>query len=307
MMFSSFLRIMLLLLLSVLSLIAAPIERAGAGNTLEIYKLKFSETGPVLDTLKDIYSNDPAVRMTAAAGKLFIRASAAQHAEISSLINELDIRRKNVRIDVEFVGNGRQSDHGAAVQTRGGVIYNSKSGVSGNISLKPSLYNTTTTISSSTKQILMTMSGSRASLRIGERVPYLSWVMDYGYRYGLITSNIEWQDVGSFLSVEPTIIGDGPMIRVRLVPELSGLVEGRPRQIRFVQAATEVTVHDGRSVQIGGANKSSEFLSKFLIGFDRQGNSSTLSIVLTPRIMDGTVSSYKDEMINDVPRRPKGW
>ena len=300
------LRVVLLLCGSVLSMRAEPVVTEDPSYKLEIYRLKFSDSESVLSMLKDIYIHDANVRMAGTGSKLFIRASSAQHAEISAVVNELDIKRKNVRIDVQFVGSGRDSSDGVAIKTSGGVIYN-KDGVSGNITLKPSIHSRSTTTSSSTTQILMAMSGTRASLRIGEKIPYLTWIMDYGFRYGLIAANVEWQDVGSFLSIEPTIIGDGPMIRVRLVPELSGLVDGHRHQIRFVQAATEVTVRDGQSVQIGGANQSSEFLSRFLVGIDRQGSSSALSIGLTPRIMDDRAMSYDGGTMKNVPTRPKGW
>lgn len=307
---SRFILVGCLITLFVMGLSGLPLNaEVSAGKVddskLEIYKLKNNEAAVVLPALKDIYANDPKVRMTAAAGKLFIRASEKQHKEITSLIKELDIKRKNVRIDVKFVGSGQQYDGGASLNPQGGVIYN-KNGFSSNIAVKPSLHSTSTTTSSSTTQILMAMSGTRASLRIGEKIPYLSWIMDYGYRYGVVAANVEWQDVGSFLSVEPTIIGDGPMIRVKLVPELSGMVEGRYNQIRFVQAATEVTVRDGESVQIGGENKNSEFLSHFLVGFDKQGSSSTLNIVLTPRIMDD-MTDYKNEMIKTHGRKKMNW
>lgn len=290
---------------SVLS-VQAEIKNSIADRKLEIYRLQYSEAESVLNSLKEFYAGDADIRMTAAAGKLFIKATDKQHKEIAALIKELDVKRKNVRIDVRFVGAGQKSDGGASLNPRGGMVFDSKTGFNGRIAVKPSVYSTSTTTSSSTTQILMAMSGTSATLRIGERVPYLTWIMNYGYRYGVIASNVEWQDVGSFLSVEPTIIGDGPMIRVKLVPELSGFVDGKRRRIKFVQAATEVTVRDGQSVQIGGANKNSEFLSRFLIGFDKHGSSSKLDIVLTPRI-EGDMTTYKNEMINDKVRKPKGW
>lgn len=299
-------RVILFLCMAVVYVRAEPAVLENPSYKLEIYRLKFSDSASVLPMLKDIYAHDADVRMAGTGSKLFIRASSKQHAEIAAVVNELDIKRKNVRIDVKFIGSGKDSSDGVAVKTHGGVIYN-KDGLSGNITLKPSIHSRSTTTSSSTTQILMAMSGTRASLRIGERIPYLTWIMDYGFRYGLIAGSVEWQDVGSFLSIEPEIIGDGPMIRVKLVPELSGLVDGKRRQIRFIQAATEVTVRDGQSVQIGGASKSSEFLSRFLVGVDRQGSSSALSIVLTPRIMDDRMMNYDGGTMKNVQARPKGW
>jgi type II secretory pathway component GspD/PulD (secretin) len=135
--------------------------------------------------------------------------------------------------------------------------------------------------------MLVAMDGHSASLRVGETVPYLAWLTEYGCRHGYIReAHIERREVGSFLAVEPEIIGEGLMIRVRLIPELSGRLEdGTSQTIRFTQVATEVIACDGQPVSIGGFTKDQDFYSKFLIGRSGTGESSTTDITLTPRIL----------------------
>ena len=110
--------------------------------------------------------------------------------------------------------------------------------------------------------------------------------MDCGYRWGEVSQRIQWQKVGAGMVVSPLVIGGGPAIRVRLIPELSGLVEGRPYHVRFARAATEVVVNSGQRFQLGSLEGAGEFYSRFLVGADRSGNQQTLDIYLTPLILD---------------------
>ncbi len=261
------------------------LQEAHKSVTLQIYTLKYADTASIKDTLLDIYSNDNSIRIAASRNKLFIRASEQQHKEIKNLLKELDVRQKNVRIDVKFSGTGDNSDIGAGITGHGKVIYGNGD-ISGNVAVNPSIHSSSTHISETSTQTLMVMSGAHAELRVGTRVPYLNWIMEYGYHHGFIAGNIQWENVGSFLSVEPDIIGEGPMVKVRLVPVLSGLVDGHRERIRFTEEATEVVVRSGNTVTIGGASNSRQFLSHFLVGFDKSGRSYALNISLKPTIMN---------------------
>ena len=75
------------------------------------------------------------------------------------------------------------------------------------------------------------------------------------------------------------------MIRIRLTPELSGLVDGNVLHTRFSGVATEVVVQHGQTFQIGGLDKDNDFYSRFLVGFDRSGGQQKLNITLTPHIV----------------------
>jgi hypothetical protein len=76
------------------------------------------------------------------------------------------------------------------------------------------------------------------------------------------------------------------MIRIRITPELSGLVNGHSLRTRFSRVATEVVVQNGQTFQIGGLDRDTDFYSRFLVGVSRSGSQQSLDILLTPRIMD---------------------
>jgi type II secretory pathway component GspD/PulD (secretin) len=151
--------------------------------------------------------------------------------------------------------------------------------------LKPQVSDTSIETSSSTAQQILVSSGRQASIFVGETVPHLEWIMDYGLQAGIFTERMEWQTVGASLVVEPFVVGDGPMIRVRLTPELSGLVNGNPHRKRLTQVSTEVVVREGVPFGLGGLSENKDFYSRFLVGIDRRGNSQSLDIELVAHIV----------------------
>lgn len=250
----------------------------------EVYDLGFADPSSAVDIVKVIVGPTGSVSLDEANRRLLVVATKEKHAEVASMLRKLNVPPKNVRIEVRFLGASSQQDVGAGIAASGEIVR--EEGITKTkIKVRPRLENTTLTASSDVTQILLVASGREGLLRVGESIPYPEWFVDYGLQWGILQRRIAWKDVGASLIVEPTVIGDGPMIRIRLTPELSGLVDGNAYQTRFSRVATEVVVQDGQSFQIGGLDKDSEFYSKFLIGFDRSGGQQALNISLTPHIL----------------------
>jgi len=216
--------------------------------------------------------------------KLAVRGTAEQHAGVEQILREMDKPPKNIQIDVQFARNGQTSNREAGIRPKGPIIIRDGE-VHG--SFEGRFVNQSTTSSENTTQMLVAMDGRSAMLRVGESVPYLAWLTEYSWRCGYIREvQIEWRDIGSFLSVVPEIIDDGPMIRIRLTPTLSGQLENGTKQtIQFTELTTEVIVRDGQTISIGGVNQDKEFFSKFLVGRSGGSDSSITDITLTPRIL----------------------
>jgi type II secretory pathway component GspD/PulD (secretin) len=218
--------------------------------------------------------------------RLIVSGTLDQHAEVRDLVRKLNVLPKNVRIDVRFGDTGGSDRFEAGVSGGGAVIYDGQD-VGGRIEVNPRLQNTTVTRSSQTTQSLLTMSGREAVLKVGESVPYLDYITTYGRRGRYVEqAAVQWQEVGSYLHIQPTVLGDGQTLRVKLTPALSGMSADGPNRVRYNELATEVVVRNGESIRIGGLNEHSDFYSKFLIGVDRGGQHRNLDIVLTPRIVE---------------------
>lgn len=267
--------------------LAAGLAAAGTNRVFKIHSLGFADAAAAEQTARSIVSPGGNVVLDVANNRLLVFATDAEHAELAKLSAELSAPPKVVRIEVRHSGGGRQTERGASLGASGGVGV-SPSGGSGTLRLNPTLTHTTTDTSDNTVQTLTVSSGRSATLHVGEDVPYVGWLVTRAMDWGLLQGVIQWQKVGAFLAVEPTVIGEGPqaLIRVRLTPELSGIVDGNPYRVRYQRAATEVVVAPGQTIQVGGATQDREFYSRFLIGMSRGGDHHAVNIVLTPTIVE---------------------
>lgn len=248
------------------------------------YSLSFADSSNVVDMVATLVGTNGKAFYDAPTRRLMVLASSNVHVQVDAIVRELNVPPRNVRIEVRYRGQGLQSEKAASVSGSGAVIVGSGP-TRTSVRLQPRVTDSSTRTESSTAQQLVVMSGRQASIFVGETVPYLEWIMQYGLQSGLYAQEIAWQQVGATLVVEPTVIGDGPMIRVRLTPELSGLVNGNPYRTRFTTVSTDVIVSDGVPFGLGGLKDSKEFYSRFLVGVDRSGNRQTLDIELTAHIV----------------------
>ncbi len=263
---------------------------ASAGDSNRVFKthaLGFTDTAAAEEMARGIISPGGSVVLDGKNNRLLVFATEAEHAQLAKMSAELSAPPKVVRIEVRHSGGGRSVESGASLGASGGVVV-SPGGTAGTIRLNPSLTHTSTEVRDNTAQTLTVASGRSATLHVGEDVPYAGWLVTQALDWGLVRQVVQWQKVGAFLAVEPTVIGEGPqaLIRVRLTPELSGLVDGNPYRIRYQRAATDVVVAPGQTLQVGGSAQDREFYSRFLVGMARGGAHHAVSIELTPTIVE---------------------
>ena len=254
-----------------------------AQNRFETYPVGYSDPAAVEQMIRSVVGTNGNVVMDEKNQRLLVITTDAGHAKIAEMMKTLNVPPRNVRIDVQFKGRGSSDESEISVSGNGEVIH--EDGITyGTIKIKPRIIDQTTRTSSDVVQTLLVASGREGFLNVGESVPYLEWLTDYGLRCGYMTQKVAWQNVGARLVVQPTVVGEGGMIRIRLTPELSGLVDGQPLHTRFTKVSTEVVVQDGQTFPIGGLDQDSDFYSHFLIGRSRSGAEQTMQISLTPHI-----------------------
>lgn len=263
--------------------VSEPIRKLENDNGLRVYKVRYTNVDEVAAVIPMMMPSTNGLTVKTVDKTLVVRGTAEQHGIVQQMLRDLDAPPKNIQINVAFGTSGGSVNREIGIRPKGPIVID-RDGIHG--SLQGTLIDQSTTTRENTTQMLVAADGRSASIRVGERVPYVSWLTQYGYRHGYVREvGIEWRDVGSFLSMEPTIVAPG-IIRVRLTPELSGRLENGDRQsIQFTHLATEVTVRDGQTISIGGFSKDEDFSSKFLIGRGRSGESSVTDITLTPRIL----------------------
>jgi len=254
-----------------------------AQKSFEAYPLGNNDPAALTETAKAIVGPEGAVVLDGKGNRLLVIADAEQHKSLAEMFSKIPVIGKNVFIEVRFTTVGRTKDSGASVEAGGEI---SKTG--SKIVIKPQVHHMTTETGGETVQSIMAASGSAARIQVGTSVPMMEWFVDYGWRWAAIHERMHWNEVGAFLTVEPTIIGDGPEIKLVLTPELSGLDYDKPCCVKFTRASLEVTALNGVPVRIGGLEKDEEFYSRFLLGGSSQEDSCALDITLTAWITDAS-------------------
>ncbi len=265
-----------------LCLVASALD--GVPTRFEAYSFSGSDFRAMEETVRFLAGPEASVVVDPPNSRLLVVTTDENHARIAQAMRVMDVPPVNVRINVRFAGRAVSRDTGASLGF-GGEIVRKEGLAHTTIHVQPQLRDTSMQASRDVTQTLMVGSGREGVLRVGEDVPYLEWLMDYGLRWGYVQQRVNWQRVGSFLIVEPVVVGNGPMIRVRLTPELRGIVDGNPLHTRFAGVGTEVVVQDGQTFQIGGLDQDSDFYTRFLVGFGRGGAQESLQIFLTPEIV----------------------
>ena len=205
-------------------------------------------------------------------GRLLVNGSPDVHQAVQTVLRELSAPRSNVRIEVSFNEQSRDSRTGASVS--GGA------GPSGAWHVRPRVESRTTTGSDQKRQILLVRSGGEASLAVGQEVPFVTELVRWGRDWGYLDQAVEMRNVGASLWVKARVIGEGPLVEVTLTPEISGLLGGRLQRVRYKRVATSVTVADGASTTLAGYGENAEFYRRFLAGLSQSHHTSDTQITL---------------------------
>ena len=270
--FYHFLKRIPIVLIVILFLCGA--DNADKNHVSRVYPLYILDASDIVKVVKIVLGNNGQVIYDRTKNTLTVITTPKRHKILAPLIEELNVPPKNVRIDVMIRQEGSQDTRSIVATGSGKVV------------IEPGIRDYRTKTSDNVKQMILVQSGSEAALRVGYDIPFIKWIIDYGREQGYIESEIEMVKVGASLRVRPRIIGNGPLIAIRITPELSGLVDKQTMRIKYTKLSTELMARDGQSINLGGLGKNSEFYNKFLIGVDKQGNRQRIEITLTPHIMD---------------------
>lgn len=258
-------------------------------RSVKSYPVRFVDIEVVRQAIREVIGRDSGIIVQPATRTIFVSATDSEHILLEALLSEIDKPVPNIQIDVIFKETGYQVDSSF------------KSGASGTLNIKkgnvnvekititPSASLSSVRHGSDTKQTIVVRSGARASIFIGKEVPLIEWLVDLSKKWGYIQpvqQNFTYKQIGVWLTVQPTVIGNGPLVNVKLTPQLSGIMENdQPFTINYQNVSTEVIVRDGETINLGGLVKQDEFYTTLFLRGSREKNSSVLDILLTLRIL----------------------
>lgn len=141
-----------------------------------------------------------------------------------------------------------------------------------------------TTVERSSEIFTLVLDGSESILTVATRVPQSEAAYYYNYALGLgyVERRVVFNDVGTSLRVGAAILSDG-QIRLRLTPRVSYFSIDRPGAVDFTEAATDLIVHNGEAIAVGGSTRKLHEITRQILGYSSRSSTdeSNLSVTAT--------------------------
>jgi hypothetical protein len=188
--------------------------------------------------------------------------------------------RRNIKVVLETRQSGTSNRQG--VQGSGGVIIRKDTvypfgKVTGN--------DRHTTVDRTSGIFTLVMDGSESILTVATRVPQSDAAYYYNYALGLgyIERRVVFNDVGTSLRVGAEILSDG-QIRLRLTPRVSYFSIDRPGAIDFTEAATDLIVHNGEAIAVGGSTSKLHEITRQILGYQSRSSTDETNLTVTATV-----------------------
>jgi hypothetical protein len=256
---------------------------AADDRVMQPYVLYTPEVATMVSLVESVVSPGSKVLYDKSGGRLLVLAMPEDHARVQEMLKDINQPLANIRIEVSTEEAGQEQLDQIGVSGSGEVVVDSDGArVEGQVT--PRADSRRNRRQKDTRQSVLLQSGGEAVLRVGEEVPFAEWLVGYGHNQGYAVQAVETREVGAVLRVQARVIGNGPLISLKLTPEITGMTDGRPGTIQYTRLSTDVTVEDGQTLSLGGLTEHSEFFERFLVGVDREGRRRTLTLTVTPHI-----------------------
>lgn len=246
---------------------------------VEVISLNYRSAPEVLSLVKSMLSPEGRISADERTNSLIIVDSEEAIARVKQSLAVIDapVRQATVRVrfqesgqreersvsgggqvsgDNWSVSSGRRPGHGDGVDVR----VQDRSGSRGG----------------SSEYFINALSGSWAYIRVGQDILYTARWSDLCRRYG---RTVAFQRIETGFDVRPVIREN--MADVEIVPRISEMgAGGRPGEVRFAEASTQVQVPLGQWVTIGGSDQGGNEVFRAILEAGSSRQSSALSIQL---------------------------
>lgn len=240
------------------ALTVLPASTGDAAEEARVVQLKHRSAEEIIPIIRPLLGPDDT--LTGMDYRLIIRTSDKKLNEIESLLTQLDVAPRRLRITVEQavateraavsqsitgevrVGNNARvifparppDDRGIAVQ-KNNIRYNANRRAA--------------TASGSNTQTITTLDGQRAYIRIGQSVPYVQKILALSHNQITIAQGIAFQDITTGFTVLTHVHGD--RVRVEITPRLSTLENPATGLANFQELTTTVEAKLGEWIDLG--------------------------------------------------------
>ena len=231
---------------------------------LKTYTVQYGDIVDLGRVMEDMKSPRGKVTVYEDANSIIVLDTPEVQARLAGLLNKLDVKRKQVMIDVLL------TETTASVLERVGLVGNQKVFSPGKFNEVKYLLNNNIDTTIRSEMTLRTISGDPASLQISDEEIYPGGVY-HNEDYAVVIPTRERQ-AGSFLEVLPRVSNAGT-ITVDITPtqsEFTGMNTTHAREL-----STRVIIEDGDTIVLGGLETSGQAASRSnipLTGLDVAGS-----------------------------------
>jgi hypothetical protein len=213
---------------------------------LEIIRLKNRTVEQVLPAIEPLV--EPGGSISGQRNTLFVRASAANRAEIKRALAGIDTAPRRLLVSV------RQDDDSVAAETDGGLAI--RSGGTGNLA-RGTIYSTRGEAGDRVDQQVQTVEGGRAAIRIGRSLPLQMRQFVYGAGGVVLAESVVYRDIGSGFVALPMLAGERVTVEISPQQESLSTAGGDPA-IRSSRIITTVAGRLGEWIELGGTGQSAD-------------------------------------------------
>jgi type II secretory pathway component GspD/PulD (secretin) len=242
--------------------------QAGAVMAAEQFRmitLQYRLARDVLPVIEPLVGPSGSVR--AIDNHLLITASPEQLAQIETVIERLDVIRKNVRITVSHASDLQLQQRGAAVSGRasaGDVEVVVPPAVGDGVGLQ--VYDSNTRSRDTGTEFLTVLDGEQAFIRVGQIVPFTQrWIL-LTRRYAIVQDSVEFQDITTGFAVRPRYMGD--QVELEITPRIARW--NQAGFIDFEELSTVVRVEPGEWFDLGSTMQDRDEVSYAILAGEQR-------------------------------------
>lgn len=216
---------------------------AAVAQSLEIIDLQYRTAQEVIPVLEPLLESGGA--LTGTDYKLFVRASAANVAQLRKALAEIDRQPRQLLVSVRRATQQELQREGAGA-----------SGVIGTDQSQVTVHATDTSALRRNEGVasVQVLEGNSAYIATGQSVPFVTAVAGGGGRRPWIAASTTYRDLNSGFLVTPRISGERVTLDIAQQAEQRSTHSGN---IETQQLSTQVSARLGEWMQLGGVSESS--------------------------------------------------
>lgn len=223
---------------------------------VKVIELSHRPANELAAAIEPLLGRDSSV--SAYSGKLILKGSAKELADIEKLVRQLDLRRSTLRLDLRQsatkLSSGQQAALGGRVQT----------GPESAAVLSGRFERTLGTGSQNSDQFLLVLDGEEGYITVGREVPYTSELAVLAGQYLAVAQRTEFRQVSTGFRVRPQLLAEA--VQLEVTPHMASLdQQAEGGELTFSTLTSKVVIPLGQWFNLGGHLESRDQVSAAIL------------------------------------------